>query len=267
MDFATIESLKRLLHEIDANERISKIVLFGEGNHFCSGLDLNEVKTENRDRLVDLIRSNGDWFRSSKLTIAFVQGYAVGLGFELAVACDVLIADESCKFGFLNRRFGVPSFLPLARLRNRIGRQSAIELLDDARLIGSKEALNLGLIKHLIEDHSENDPDEKRGRRKSLQANSLHQSTGLDTSRPSSLDKLESVLDSVQVDMERLEIERGELNSPFDLDRTNEDRLPDEWATGRLHAANYNPNSRHGKYGLSFWSSIESEIQRELTEN
>lgn len=295
MNFETIESLSRLLAEIDRDERISKIVLYGEGNNFCSGFDLNEVKAQNRDKLVELIRSNGDWFRSSKLTIAFVQGYAVGLGFELAVACDVLIADESCRFGFLNRRLGLPTFLPLARLRNLIGRLSTIELLDDAHLIRSREALSLGLIKHLLRDDPEEsgldeesdfeeasskDLDDKNERNpnedglnnlneSNLNANSLqehHLSRPTEeknlANRPSqfSLDRLDSLLESIQVDRKRLEIERSELNRPFRLERTNEDRLPDEWASHDLDAANYNRNSRHGKYDLSFWNEIQGKF-------
>ena len=294
--------MRRLLDEIDRDERISKIVLYGEGANFCSGFDLNEVKAENRDKLADLIRSNGDWFRSSKLTIAFVQGYAVGLGFELAVACDVLIADESCRFGFLNRRFGVPTFLPLARLRNRIGRLSAIELLDDAHLIGFREALSLGLIKHLIPDDPQEADEQSRSNRR-IGGGKLKESNEKDASdvhdkldelddsnecdlhnqnendlnsskvhhlpdenlatRSSSLKRLDVLLDSIQVDPKRLEIERRELNRPFSLQRTNEHRLPDEWVSHQLNEANYNPNSRHGKYDLSFWN----EIQEKLTNN
>ena len=295
LNFATIESLSCLLDEIDADDRINKIVLYGEGNNFCSGFDLNEVKAENRDKLAELIRSNGDWFRSSKLMIAFVQGYAVGLGFELAVSCDVLIADESCKFGFLNRRFGVPSFLPLVRLRNLIGRLKAIELLDNSSLINSQEALNLGLIKHLVLDDQEkdlnekkNDSNERADSRKdfreasfdlegslankwgdsranlNMNLNKDRQMTNSPESlmnQSSSLDKLERLLDSVQLDRRRLEIERGELNSSFRLDSANKDRLPDEWASHGLQPGDYNPNARHGKFDLSFWN----EIQRKLT--
>lgn len=260
-------------------------MFYGEANNFCSGFDLNEVKAKNRHKLADLVRSNGDWFRSSKLTIAFVQGYAVGLGFELAVACDVRIADKSCRCGFLNRRFGLPSSMPLIRLRNLIGRLNAIELLDDAHLIGSKEALSLGLINHLIQDDLNEFGDEvllddlKESLKESLPRKIDEQSqtnsqiadsfekqhpNNLNENRQSSLDKLERILDSMQLDSERLKIERRELNSPFRLDRTNElNRLPDEWANHSLQVANYNPNTRHGKYDLSFWD----ELQPKLSDN
>lgn len=215
--------------QIDKNENIKQIVLYGEDQNFCSGFDLNEINQINQTKLIDLCDSNGNWFKSSKLLIAFVQGYAVGLGFELAIACDIVIADQSAKFGFLNRRFGVPTFLPLIRLRNKIGRLAAIELLDDSHLINSKEAYDLGLIKYLLTESY-------------------------------SLNQLDKVLKSIQINNDQLKIERNKLDTQFQINRSINE-LPDEWKNHNLNSANYELNARHAKFNLSFWNDIERMLK------
>ena len=220
LNFKAIESLKQLLGEIDENEKIERIVIYGEENNFCSGFDLNEVKQVNESKLIDLY-SNDNWFKNNKLLIAFVQGYAIGLGFELAIACDILIADSSSKFGFLNRRFGMPCFLPLTKLRNQIGRLNAFELLDKSILINSKQASTLGLIKYHLNDEN----------------------------------SLEETLNSIEIDNKQVKNERLRLNAKFKLNKFN--GLPGEWASHNLSSSNYNLNSRHGRCELSFWNDIQ----------
>lgn len=222
LDLNTIESLKRLLYEIDQDASIEKVVIYGDGKHFCSGFDLNELKEENRQKLIDLL-SDANWFRSDKLLISYVQGYAVGLGFELVLASDIRIADESSKFGFLNRRFGLPSFLPLRRCRNLIGRLKAIELLDNPTLMSSKEAHDIGLINYLINDES----------------------------------SFEQILSSI--DQNQSKMNRSTLDADLRIRKFT--HLPDEWKTHGLSATNYNVNkSEHGKFKLSYWEGVKDLI-------
>jgi enoyl-CoA hydratase len=106
-----VAELHRALDDAEANAQVRVITLQGAGRSFCSGFDLNEMQptgTEADTR--KLLETDFDiimrFWNSPKPTLAAVQGYALGGGFELAMACDMTIAAEGAFFGEPEPKFG-----------------------------------------------------------------------------------------------------------------------------------------------------------------
>ena len=153
VDGPTAAALADAFRAFDADETASVAVLWGEGGHFCSGADLKAVGTPSGNRL----SPNGDGpmgptrMRLGKPVIAAISGYAVAGGLELALWCDLRVADESAVFGVFCRRWGVPLVDGgTVRLPRLIGMGRAMDLVLTGRAVPAKEALDMGLINYLV---------------------------------------------------------------------------------------------------------------------
>src|SRR5579863_8155973 len=123
-------------------------VLHGEGGVFCSGADLTAFGTERGNR----VAADGDApmgvsrLRLSKPVIAAVAGYAVAGGLELALWCDLRVADETAVFGVFCRRWGVPLVDGgTVRLPRLIGTSRAMDMILTGRAVDAAEAAAIGL--------------------------------------------------------------------------------------------------------------------------
>ncbi|MBV8221058.1 MAG: crotonase/enoyl-CoA hydratase family protein, partial [Solirubrobacterales bacterium] len=130
-------------------------VLHGEGGVFCSGADLKEVGGPAGNRVVQ----DGDGpmgptrMRLGKPVIAAVAGYAVAGGLELALWCDLRVAEESAVFGVFCRRWGVPLIDGgTVRLPRLIGVSRAMDMVLTGRGVGAAEALDMGLANRVVPD-------------------------------------------------------------------------------------------------------------------
>lgn len=147
----------RLLTEaftaFDADESASVAILYGAHGVFCAGADLKAV-SEGRVE----VGAPGDGpdagpagmgptrLLLSKPVIAAVEGYAVAGGLELAVWCDLRVADPAAAFGVFCRRWGVPLIDGgTVRLPRLIGHSHALDLILTGREVGADEALRMGL--------------------------------------------------------------------------------------------------------------------------
>ncbi len=154
IDAATVASLERALDRAESDAQVRAVVLRGEGRAFSSGFDLGPSGA-GRDpvALRAELRSDFDvimrFWDFPKPTVAAVHGYCLGSAMEMAVACDVTIAAEGCRFGAPEVRFGsgiVALILPWV-----IGHKQAKELLllgDNA--IPAERALQLGLVNRVV---------------------------------------------------------------------------------------------------------------------
>lgn len=146
----------RLLHEafvrFEQDDGLSVAILTGAGEHFCAGADLKAVSAGD-DEKMRRIRDDRDGpmgptrMLLSKPVIAAVNGYCVAGGLELAVWCDLRVADDSAIFGVFCRRFGVPLIDGgTVRLPRLIGMSHAMDLILTGRPIDADEAARIGLV-------------------------------------------------------------------------------------------------------------------------
>jgi enoyl-CoA hydratase len=153
VDRATAQALADAFREFDADPSASVAVFHGEHGTFCAGADLGAIARGEPNRVED----EGDGpmgpsrFLLSKPVIAAIAGYAVAGGLELALFCDLRVAEEDAKLGVLCRRFGVPLIDGgTVRLPRIIGLGRALDLILTGRLVDAPEALSLGLVNRVV---------------------------------------------------------------------------------------------------------------------
>ena len=134
----------------DADDAASVAVLHGTGGSFCSGADLRAV-SEGRMPVVDPGEGRGPMgptrLRLSKPVISAVEGHAVAGGLELALWCDLRVADPDAVLGVFCRRWGVPLIDGgTFRLSRLVGRSVAMDLVLTGRPVTADEALRVGLV-------------------------------------------------------------------------------------------------------------------------
>jgi enoyl-CoA hydratase len=154
IDSAASKALAAAFGEFEAAEDLAVAVLTGAGGTFCSGADLKAIASGSG---ANRVAAGGDGpmgptrMRLSKPVIAAVSGHAVAGGLELALWCDLRVADETAVFGVFCRRFGVPLVDGgTVRLPRLIGASRAMDLVLTGRAVGAEEALTIGLANRLV---------------------------------------------------------------------------------------------------------------------
>ncbi len=153
VDGATAQELAAAFRAFDRDPDAAVAVLHGEGGVFCAGADLGAVGTERGNRVTP--EGEGPMgptrMRLSKPVIAAVAGHAVAGGLELALWCDLRIAEEDAVFGVFCRRWGVPLIDGgTVRLPRLIGLSRAMDLILTGRPVMAAEALEIGLANRLV---------------------------------------------------------------------------------------------------------------------
>ncbi|GAB7055362.1 MULTISPECIES: enoyl-CoA hydratase-related protein [unclassified Paenibacillus] len=159
--YEALVSLGEIIEEIEQNPRdIRAVIVSGEGRAFCAGADLKERRTLNEQQVRRNVRKIRDVFsalgRLPQPTIAAINGFAFGGGFELALACDFRFAVKGVLMGLTEVSLGIiPGAGGTQRLPRLIGPSKAKELILTARKISSEEALDLGILNGLAEDREQ----------------------------------------------------------------------------------------------------------------
>lgn len=155
VDAETAGELARVFRELDRDDDVQVMVLWGEGGHFCAGADLKALAAGQGNR----IDPDGDGPMGptrrvmSKPVIAAVSGYAVAGGLELALWCDLRVVERSAVFGVFCRRFGVPLVDGgTVRLPRLVGLGRALDMILTGRPVEAEEALAIGLANRLVDD-------------------------------------------------------------------------------------------------------------------
>ena len=153
VDGVTAAALADAFRAFDADPDASVAVLHGEGGTFCAGADLRAVGTASGNRT----EPEGDGpmgptrLRLSKPVIAAIAGHAVAGGLELALWCDLRVADETAVLGVYCRRWGVPLIDGgTVRLPRLIGTSRAMDLILTGRSVDAAEALQIGLVNRVV---------------------------------------------------------------------------------------------------------------------
>jgi len=161
LDDGLNEELWQVWSDFDRDDAVDVAIITGSGKAFCAGADLKTfIPKWERATMLDL-RSNvatgigggitRGQHRITKPVIAAVNGFAIGGGFELALACDIRIASERAKFGVFEVRYGLhQGDGGLVRLVAIAGMATALELTLTGREVAAEEALRLGLVSRVV---------------------------------------------------------------------------------------------------------------------
>jgi enoyl-CoA hydratase len=150
---ALMADLAAALDDCDRNANVRCIVLWGGPRVFAAGADVREMADATT---ADMIRSYRfqQWQRIRGLAtpiIAAVSGFALGGGCELAMACDIIIASESARFGQPEIRLGLmPGAGGTQRLTRAVGKSRAMEMVLTGRPITAQEACDAGLVLRVV---------------------------------------------------------------------------------------------------------------------
>jgi hypothetical protein len=147
-----LTDLKQVLDEIEKIENIYAVIITGAGEKsFVAGADIAEMKDKNPKQATEYAEfADGIFFRIENFhcpVIAAVNGFALGGGCELAMACDIRIASETARFAQPETGLGItPGFGGTQRLPRLVGAGRAKELIYTGRTIKADEALAIGLV-------------------------------------------------------------------------------------------------------------------------
>jgi enoyl-CoA hydratase len=153
VDGPTARELAEAFQDFDADNSAAVAVLYGDGGTFCAGADLKAIGTPAMNR----VAPDGDGpmgptrMRLSKPVIAAVAGHAVAGGLELALWCDLRVAEEDAVLGVFCRRWGVPLVDGgTVRLPQLVGAGRAMDLILTGRPVDAAEALRIGLVDRVV---------------------------------------------------------------------------------------------------------------------
>lgn len=161
LDEATILALRARLDRAAEDASLGCIILCGTGRFFCAGGDLKAYRAlEDHaalERVFGAARALLDAIEAHPLpVIAAIDGYALGGGAELALACDLRVAGAGAVLGFPQLRLGIiPGWDGTERLAARVGRGTAMRLLLTGERLTAKAAHGAGLVEVLVEDARE----------------------------------------------------------------------------------------------------------------
>jgi len=157
---ALLAEFSHALEAIAADEDIRVLILTGAGDKsFVAGADISELATFDSLKAKAFAGSGHDIINKLQLlpiaVIAAVNGFALGGGTEIAIACDFIYASESAQFGQPEINLGViPGFGGTQRLPRLIGTNMAKELIFTGKMISAEEALQLGLVNKVVPQDS-----------------------------------------------------------------------------------------------------------------
>jgi enoyl-CoA hydratase len=152
---ATMTELGQAIEQLRADSGVGGIVVTGAGRAFVAGADISELRSKSGPEIYALARRGQDVFRrfetSPKPVIAAVNGFALGGGCELAMACHIRIAAEGAKFGQPEVKLGItPGYGGTQRLTRLVGRGRALQLLLTGEMVDANEAARIGLVNRVV---------------------------------------------------------------------------------------------------------------------
>ncbi|MBU0528426.1 enoyl-CoA hydratase/isomerase family protein [bacterium] len=156
MNKVVVAELKGAIEECVKNEKVGVIVLTGTGEKaFVAGADIKSMQKMSGREALEFSREGQEMTmmieNSPKPVIAAINGFALGGGCEIALACDMRIASENAKFSQPEVALGIiPGWGGTQRLPRLIGKGRAIEMITAGEMIDAKEAYRIGLVNHVV---------------------------------------------------------------------------------------------------------------------
>jgi len=158
LNMKTVEEIGRAIQVVYDNAEIRAVIITGAGEKaFVAGADIAEIAELTELNSRKFSEQGQDVFATiencHKPIIALVNGFALGGGCELAMACHMRIATNNAKFGLPEVNLGIiPGFGGTQRLTQHVGKGKAFELATSGDMISAENALSIGLVNHVLED-------------------------------------------------------------------------------------------------------------------
>lgn len=151
-----LDDFKKMLDFVEKEKTIQALIITGEGRSFVAGADIGQQRDLDVESGRDWGRLGSALFRRLELlpipTLAAINGFALGGGCELALACDIRIAGEKAKLGQPEVGLGItPGFSGTQRLSRLVGPAKAKELIFTGKIISAAEAERIGLVNKVTE--------------------------------------------------------------------------------------------------------------------
>jgi len=152
LNVETIEEMTKALEEANKDNEVMVVVITGSGDRaFCAGVDIKDHLPEKIDKTLELFHKMFHVLVDlQKPTVAVVDGFALGGGCEVAMACDMVVASERAQFGQPEIKVGAIPTVASALLPKLIRRKNALELVLTGDTIDAKEAQQIGLINKVV---------------------------------------------------------------------------------------------------------------------
>ncbi|HEY6190065.1 MAG TPA: enoyl-CoA hydratase/isomerase family protein [Pyrinomonadaceae bacterium] len=154
LSIATLDQLDAIVSQLSERADITSIIFTGTGDVFASGANIRELRALAPESATELAHRGQQLFQkiadAKQLTIAAVNGYCMGGGLDLALACDLRHASAGATFAHPGARLGIiTGWGGTQRLPRLIGEGRALEILLTARRVTSSEALEIGLVNRI----------------------------------------------------------------------------------------------------------------------
>jgi enoyl-CoA hydratase len=156
-----LAELREVIESAYQNKTFLGIIITGDGEKaFVAGADIKELASLSQTEALKLSASGQQLFKMiedcPKPVIAAINGFTLGGGCELAMACHMRIATESSKFGQPEVNLGIiPGYGATQRLTQLVGRGKALELMLTGDMINAQEAKSIGLVNHVVSNKEE----------------------------------------------------------------------------------------------------------------
>ncbi len=159
LNLALSQGLFDALWAAERDAEVGVIVLTGAGRAYCAGADISEFSSLTPES-PHAVAARADltmtlhlaFSKLSKPVIAAVRGYAMGGGCGLALACDLVVASDTAKFGYPEVKRGIVGAVVTPNLIRQLGRKAAFELLALGEPVDAAKALTLGMINRVVPD-------------------------------------------------------------------------------------------------------------------
>lgn len=157
LDTQTLEELLILIELLVKGQQTKALILTGQGEKaFIAGADIKAMQSMSQHQLLDFLnlgqKVSNAFENAPFVTLAAVNGYALGGGFEMALACDFIFASSMAKFGLPEVTLGIiPGFGGTQRLARAIGTRRAKDMIMNAKIINVEEAHSLGIVNQICD--------------------------------------------------------------------------------------------------------------------
>ena len=161
LNIATLDELRKVTQTVYDDPEILGAIITGAGaKAFVAGADITEIAQLNQDNGQMFANNGQEIFKmienSPKPIIAAVNGFALGGGCELAMACHIRVAVSVAKFGQPEVNLGIlPGYGGTQRLTHLIGKSRAMEMMMTGEMISAERALEIGLVSYLVDTEQE----------------------------------------------------------------------------------------------------------------